>query len=205
MTSAKFWDFFYPLPTCHCPIHATYLYYCKVWATPSPSQCKCHLCMFPEPHFRITQAIFQQVRPIRPQRRGHKGFLQGEAGALQDPQARALRRGVPHDGHRQDPKVQDARGGRQEARAQGGVQDEELNFYEHARCGMLVYRDVHLLRQLGWVDLDFGSSPGCWAVIVVTYCPSKIAEYPKSKSTQPICLSRWTSLYGSRDLPWSRD
>ena len=38
---------------------------------------------------------------------------------------------------------------------------------------------------LGWVDLDLGSSPGWWADIVATYCPSRMVEHPKSKSTQP--------------------
>ena len=37
----------------------------------------------------------------------------------------------------------------------------------------------------GWVDLDFGSSPGWWAAIVATYCPSREVEYAKSKSTLP--------------------
>ena len=27
--------------------------------------------------------------------------------------------------------------------------------------------------QLGWVDLDLGSSPGWWAATVATYCPSR--------------------------------
>ena len=39
--------------------------------------------------------------------------------------------------------------------------------------------------RLGWVDLDLGSSPGWWASTVATYCPSRMVEHPKSKSTQP--------------------
>ena len=39
--------------------------------------------------------------------------------------------------------------------------------------------------QLGWVDLDLGSSPGWWAASVATYCPSRMVEHPKSNSTQP--------------------
>ena len=38
---------------------------------------------------------------------------------------------------------------------------------------------------LGWVDLDLGSSPGWGADTVATYCPSRMVEHPKSKSTQP--------------------
>ena len=37
---------------------------------------------------------------------------------------------------------------------------------------------------LGWVDLDLGSSLGWWAANVATYCPCKIAENCKSKSTK---------------------
>ena len=39
--------------------------------------------------------------------------------------------------------------------------------------------------RLGWVDLDFGSSPGWWAATVATYCPIRMVEHPKSKSTKP--------------------
>ena len=55
----------------------------------------------------------------------------------------------------------------------------------------LVYSDGQIIVQsgasgegLGWVDLDLGSSPGWWADIVATYCPSRMVELPKSKSTQ---------------------
>ena len=37
----------------------------------------------------------------------------------------------------------------------------------------------------GWVDLYLWSSPGWWAATVATYCPSRMMEHPKSKSTQP--------------------
>ena len=43
----------------------------------------------------------------------------------------------------------------------------------------------HLVADLGWVNLDLGSSPGWWAATVATYCPSRMVEHPKSKSTQP--------------------
>ena len=39
--------------------------------------------------------------------------------------------------------------------------------------------------QLGWVDLDLGSSPSWWAATVATYYLSRMVEHPKSKSTEP--------------------
>ena len=47
------------------------------------------------------------------------------------------------------------------------------------------YRASHVLGDLGWVDLDLGSSPGWWAATVATYCPSRVVEHSKSKSTKP--------------------
>ena len=44
----------------------------------------------------------------------------------------------------------------------------------------IVYRVGLMVWQLGWVDLDLGSSPGWWAAIVATYCPSRPGELPKS-------------------------
>ena len=38
---------------------------------------------------------------------------------------------------------------------------------------------------VGWVDLDMGSSPGWWAAGVATYCPSRVVDHSKSKSTKP--------------------
>ena len=49
---------------------------------------------------------------------------------------------------------------------------------------------------LGWVDLDMGSSPGCLAAIVAAYCPSRMVEHPKCKSTQPRCTTTIVTLYG---------
>ena len=43
----------------------------------------------------------------------------------------------------------------------------------------------HVLVDLGWVDLDLGSSTGWWAATVATYCPSRVVEHLKSKSTKP--------------------
>ena len=51
---------------------------------------------------------------------------------------------------------------------------------QHRQC-----RLAHLLANLGWVDFDLGSSPGWWAATVATYCPSKVVEHPKSKSSEP--------------------
>ena len=48
-----------------------------------------------------------------------------------------------------------------------------------------MYRVNHLLRDLGWVDLDLGCLTGRWAVLQLWCCPSKTVEHPKSKSTQP--------------------
>ena len=39
---------------------------------------------------------------------------------------------------------------------------------------------------MGWVDLDLGSSPGWWAATVAAYCPGRMVEHPKAKSTQPM-------------------
>ena len=50
-------------------------------------------------------------------------------------------------------------------------------------------------RGLDFVDLDLGSSPGRWAATVATYCPSRMVEHPKSKSTQPRSSSTWEALY----------
>ena len=47
------------------------------------------------------------------------------------------------------------------------------------------YSEFHLLANLGWVDLDLGSSPGWWAGTVASYFPSRMVELPKSKSTHP--------------------
>ena len=46
------------------------------------------------------------------------------------------------------------------------------------------YRASHVLVDLGWIDLDLGKSPNWWAATVATYCPSRVVEHPKSKSTK---------------------
>ena len=48
-----------------------------------------------------------------------------------------------------------------------------------------MYRVGLVVWQLGLVDLDLGSSPGWWAATIATYCPSRMVENHKSKSTQP--------------------
>ena len=57
------------------------------------------------------------------------------------------------------------------------------------------YRASHVLVDLGWVELDLGSSPGWWAATVATYCLNRMVEHPKSKSTQPNCTTRCPTLY----------
>ena len=66
------------------------------------------------------------------------------------------------------------------------------------RCFVyLVYRVSHVLVDLGWVDVDLGSSPGWWAATVATYCQSRMVEHPKSKSTQPSCQTTSPTLYST--------
>ena len=55
---------------------------------------------------------------------------------------------------------------------------------------------------MGWVDLE--SSPGWWAATVDAYCPSRMVEHPKSKSTQPMYLTVGITLY-STNLKFSRN
>ena len=66
----------------------------------------------------------------------------------------------------------------------------------HARMFSIkhTYRVRHLPGCLGWVDLDLGSSPGWWAATVAIYCPSRMVEHPKSKSTKPRYPGRWDSV-----------
>ena len=52
----------------------------------------------------------------------------------------------------------------------------------------------HVLVDLGWVDLDLGSSTGWWAATVATYCPSRMVEHSKFKSTQPSCQTTSPTL-----------
>ena len=57
-----------------------------------------------------------------------------------------------------------------------------------------LYRVSHHVSDLGWFDLDLGSSPGWWAAIVASYCPSRVAEHPKTKSPQPRSETWWDTL-----------
>ena len=56
------------------------------------------------------------------------------------------------------------------------------------------YRASLVVVNLGWVDSDLGSSPGWRAAIVATYCPGRVVEHPKSKSTQSRCTTTWDAL-----------
>ena len=57
------------------------------------------------------------------------------------------------------------------------------------------YRVGQVVVHLGWVDLDLGSSLGWWATTVATYCPCRLVEYVKPKSTQPRCTTTCPTLY----------
>ena len=48
-----------------------------------------------------------------------------------------------------------------------------------------IYRASHVLGDLGWVDLDLGSSPGWWAATVATYCPSRPSQLTWKNITKP--------------------
>ena len=56
-------------------------------------------------------------------------------------------------------------------------------------------RVTQVVEYLGWVDLDLGSSPGWWAATVATFCPGRMVEHPKSKSTQPRYSTTRVTLY----------
>ena len=60
---------------------------------------------------------------------------------------------------------------------------------------MITYRVTLVVEYLSWADLDLGCSPGWWATIVATYCPSRVAEHAKSKSTQPRYSTTRVTLY----------
>ena len=62
------------------------------------------------------------------------------------------------------------------------------------------YRVRRLPEYLGWVDLDLGSSPGWWAATVATYCPSRVVEHAKSKSTQPRYSSTSVNLSSQLEM-----
>ena len=49
---------------------------------------------------------------------------------------------------------------------------------------VILYRVTLVVGYLGWVDFNLESSAGWWAATVVTYCPSRMVEHPKSKSTK---------------------
>ena len=58
-------------------------------------------------------------------------------------------------------------------------------FWALCRRVAQLYRVTLVVEYLSWVDLDLGSSSGWLAANVATYCPSRMVEHPKSKSTQP--------------------
>ena len=62
-----------------------------------------------------------------------------------------------------------------------------------------LYRVVHLVGKMGWVDFDLR----CSNILLSQFCqfpisPSRtrqLVEQPKSKSTQPSYPTRWTTMY----------
>ena len=58
-----------------------------------------------------------------------------------------------------------------------------------------MYRGTMVVVDLGWVDMDFRSSLGWRAVIVAIYCPSRMVEHPRSKSTQSRSMTTMVTLY----------
>ena len=64
-----------------------------------------------------------------------------------------------------------------------------------------MYRVTLVVAYIGWDDLHLGSSPGWWAATVATYCPSRMVEPPKSKSTQPRYATTRVTLYFGRQSP----
>ena len=52
-----------------------------------------------------------------------------------------------------------------------------------------------LMSGLALVDLVLGSPPGWLAASVATYCPCKVVEHLKYKSTQPRCQTTRVTLY----------
>ena len=63
-----------------------------------------------------------------------------------------------------------------------------------------IYRVTLVVEYLGWVDLDLRSSPGWWADIVATLCPSRVVEHAKSRSTQPRYSTTRVTLYSLSSL-----
>ena len=44
----------------------------------------------------------------------------------------------------------------------------------HCSLSKVQGRVTLVVEYLGWVDLDLGSSPGCWAATLANYCPSRM-------------------------------
>ena len=74
---------------------------------------------------------------------------------------------------------------------------ESLGLVTHSACVSL---SLHLqsgaaYHSLVFEDVDLGSSPGWWAASVATYCPSRMEEHSKFKSTKPSCQTTSPTLY----------
>ena len=59
----------------------------------------------------------------------------------------------------------------------------------------MLYRVGQVVMHLGWGDFNLGSSLGCWAATVITYCPFRLVDYLKPKPTQPRCATTCPTLY----------
>ena len=60
-----------------------------------------------------------------------------------------------------------------------------------------MYRVTLVVKYLGWVDLNLGSSLSWWATTAAIYCPSWMVELSISKSTQPKYFTTRDTLYSS--------
>ena len=57
------------------------------------------------------------------------------------------------------------------------------------------YRASHVLVDLGWVDLDLGSSPGWWATTVATYFSKQDGGTSQIQVNKTQSSRTWDALY----------
>ena len=76
--------------------------------------------------------------------------------------------------------------------------------YSNIWCSTILlpcsYRVIHQVWTWVGLTLVLGVPPAGWVAAVATYCPSRMVEYPKSKSTQPNVRTWWITLYISANL-----
>ena len=56
------------------------------------------------------------------------------------------------------------------------------------------YRVTMMVCDLGWVDSGLGGSLGFLDATAATYCPGRMVEHPKSKSTHPESLTTFVTI-----------